>query len=235
MLVSGPVDSTVLRPFLEEVPPSVIPSVQILAELLLAGSCHSTCQFKQFPCCRQFRIVGEVSAYYHHLVELAHLDGIAGQDVKKSTHAVTDDAIDDKSILPEPSNSLHIVGNRLMTDKLVPEYLVAESILDDQQAKITTPIGSIHVHYYILVFGNDTYMAHRLEPPPYRTLVHPVLLCQLRYGLLPINILRLYTLIIKPFDGNKLTTAVLAFIALATMLETIFYRKETATIKAFFA
>ena len=67
------------------------------------------------------------------------------------------------------------------------------------------------------------------------TLVHPVPYCQLRYGLLPVNILRLYTLIIKPFDGNKLTTAGLAFIALATMLETIFYRRETATIKAFFA
>lgn len=73
-------------------------------------------------------------------------------------------------------------------------------------------------------------MAHRLESAPYRTLVHLVLYCQLRYGLLPVNILRLYTLIIKMFDGNELTTAVLAFIALSTMLETIFYRRETAII-----
>lgn len=78
-------------------------------------------------------------------------------------------------------------------------------------------------------------MAHRLEPTPYRTLGYPVLYCQLRYGLLALNILRLYTIIIKPFDDNKPTAAVPAFIALATMLETISYRRETATIKAFFA
>ena len=117
-----------------------------------------------------------------------------------------------------------------MPYELILENLVTEGVLDDQQAEIAPPIGRIHVDYYILVFGNDTYMAHRLEPAPYCTLVHPVLYCQLRYSLLPVNILRLYTLIIKPFDGNKLTTEVLAFIALATMLETIFYRRETATI-----
>ena len=61
MFVSGPRDSPVLRPFFEEIPPSVMPLVQVLAELLLAGSCHSTCQFKQFSGSRQFRIVGEVS------------------------------------------------------------------------------------------------------------------------------------------------------------------------------
>ena len=122
-----------------------------------------------------------------------------------------------------------------MPYELIPENLVTEGVLDGQQAEMATPIGRIHVDDHILVFGNDTYVAHRLEPTPYCTLVHPVLYCQLRYGLLPVNILRLYTLIIKPFDGNKLTTAVLAFIALPTMLETIFYRRETATIKAFFA
>ena len=122
-----------------------------------------------------------------------------------------------------------------MPYELIPEDLVTEGVLDDHQAEMATPIGRIHVDYYILVFGNDTYMAHRLEPTPYRTLVHPVLYCQLRQGLLTVNILRLYMLIVKPFDGNKLTTAGLAFIALDTMLETIFYCRETATIKAFFA
>ena len=122
-----------------------------------------------------------------------------------------------------------------MPYELIPENLVTEGVLDDHQTEIAPPIGRIHVDYYILVFGNDTYMAHCLEPAPYRTLVHPVPYCQLRYGLLTVNILRLYTLIIKPFRGNKLTTALLAFIALATMLQTIFYRRETATIKAFFA
>lgn len=106
--------------------------------------------------------------------------------------------------------------------RLVPQDLVTEGILDDQQAQIATPIDRIHADDHILVPGNDTDMAHRLEPTPYCTLVHPEPYCQLGYGLLPINILRLYTLIIKPFDGNKLTTAVLAFIALATILEIIF-------------
>ena len=122
-----------------------MPPVQIQAELLLAGSYQPTCQFKQFPCCRQFRIVGKVSAYYHHLVELAHLDGVWPEGLKKPTHAATDYAIDDKSILPEPSNPFHIVGNRLVTDKLVPEDLVTESILDDQQAKIKTPISRMYL------------------------------------------------------------------------------------------
>ena len=115
---------------------SVMPLVQVLAELLLAGSCHSTCQFKQFSGRRQFRIVGEVSAYYHHLVELAHLHGIWPEGLKKPTHAVTDYAIDDESILPEPFNSFHIGGNRLMTDKLVPENLVTGSIFETSKPEL---------------------------------------------------------------------------------------------------
>ena len=173
---------------LRKPPPSVMPPVQIQAELLLVGPGHSTCQFKQFTCRRQFWIVGEVSAYYHHLVELAHLDGVWSEGLKKPAYAVTDNAIDNKSILPEPSNSLHIVGNRLVPDELVPEDLVAESILDDQQAKIATPIGRIHVDDHILVPGNDTDRPHGLQTTPYRTLVNAITAGKLGKGLLAFNV-----------------------------------------------
>ena len=89
---------------------------------------------------------------------------------------------------------------------------------------MATPIGRIHVYYDIPVFGDDPYMAHRLEPAPYRTLVYPVLLCQLRYGLLPVNVLSLYGFIVNTFDCYELATACLAFVALGTMLKTISYR-----------
>ena len=102
-----------------------------------------------------------------------------------------------------------------MADKLVPEYLVAESVLDDQQAEMATPIGRVHVYYHIFVFGDDLHMAHCLEPAPYRTLVYPVLLCQLGYGLLAVNIFRLQTLIIKTFATDKLPATTTAFVKLA--------------------
>ena len=234
MLVSSPRDSTVLHPFLEEVPPSVMPPVQIQAELLLAGSCHSTCQLKQFPCCRQFRIDGEVSAYNHHLVELAHLDGVWPEGLKKSTNAVTEYAMDDKSILPEPSNSLHIVGNRFMMDKLVPEDFVTKSILDDQQTKITTPISGIHVDDHILVPGNDTDMAHGLQTTPYRALGHAIMAGKLGKGLLAFNIFTDKYLIVNTETTNGLTAAGLTLIALLATTETVLYGKTAATIKANF-
>ena len=74
-----------------------------------------------------------------------------------------------------------------MADKLVPEYLVTESILDDQQAEMATPIGRVHVNNHIFIFGDDSHMPHRLEPAPYRTLVYAVLVSQLGYGLLAVN------------------------------------------------
>ena len=102
-----------------------------------------------------------------------------------------------------------------MADKLVPEYLVAESILDDQQAEMAPPIGCVHVYYNVFVLGDDTHMTHRLEPAPYRTLVYPVLLCQLGYGLLAVNIFRLQTLIVKPFATDELLATTAAFVKLA--------------------
>ena len=224
----------VLCPFPEEVPPSVMPPVQVLTELLLAGPCHSTCQFKQFSGRRQFRIAGEVSAYYHHLVELTHLHGVWPEGLKKATHAVTDYAIDDKSILPELFNSFHIGGNRLMTDKLVPEDLVTEGILDDQQAKIATPIGRIHVDDHILVPGNDTDMAHGLQTTPYRALGHAITAGKLGKGLLAFNIFTDKYLIVNAGTTNELTTAGLTFIALLTTTENVLYCKTTTTIKAIF-
>ena len=102
-----------------------------------------------------------------------------------------------------------------MADKLVPEYRVAESILDDQQAEMAPPIGRVHVYNHIFVFGDDPHMAHRLEPAPYRTLVYPVLRCQLGYGLLAVNIFRLQTLIVKTFAADELLATTTAFVELA--------------------
>ena len=102
-----------------------------------------------------------------------------------------------------------------MADKLVPEYLVTESILDDQQAEMATPISCVHVHYNVFVLGDDPNMPHRLEPAPYRTLVYPVLRCQLGYCLLAVNIFRLQTLIIKTFAADELPATTMAFVKLA--------------------
>ena len=98
MLVSSPLDFSVLRPFLEEVLSSVMPPVQSQTEPFLGGSCQSTCQFKQLPGRRQFRIVGEVSVYYHHLVELTYLHGEWPKGLRKSTQAVTDYAVNNVSL-----------------------------------------------------------------------------------------------------------------------------------------
>ena len=101
-----------------------------------------------------------------------------------------------------------------MADKLVPEYLVAESILDDQQAEMAPPIGRVHVYSHIFVFGDDPHMPHRLEPAPYRTLVYPILLCKLAYGLLAVNIFRLQTFIVKTFATDELPATTMAFVKL---------------------
>ena len=77
------------------------------------------------------------------------------------------------------------------------------------------PIGRVHVYNHIFVFGDGPHMPHRLEPTPYRTLVYPVLLCQLGYGLLAVNIFRLQTLIIKTFDTDELLATTTAFVKFA--------------------
>ena len=71
-----------------------------------------------------------------------------------------------------------------MTDKLVPEDLVVEGILDDQQAKIAPPIGRIHVDDHILCLDRP----HGLQTTPYRTLVNAITAGKLGKGLLAFNI-----------------------------------------------
>ena len=121
-----------------------------------------------------------------------------------------------------------------MADKLVPEYLVAESILDDQQARITPQIGRIHVDDHILVPGNDTDMAHGLQTMPYRALVHAITAEKLGKGLLAFNIFTDKCLIVNTETTSELTTAGLTFIALLTTTENVLYGKTAATIKANF-
>ena len=101
-----------------------------------------------------------------------------------------------------------------MADKLVPEYFVAESILDDQQAEMATPTGRVHVHYNVFVLRDDPHMPHRLEPAPYRTLVYHILLRKLGYGLLAVNIFRLQTFIVKTFAIDELPATTMAFVKL---------------------
>ena len=61
-----------------------------------------------------------------------------------------------------------------------------------------------------------------LEPAPYRTLVYPVLLCQLGYGLLAFNIFRLKTLIIKTSTTDELLATTTAFVKLAWAFAPVF-------------
>ena len=121
-----------------------------------------------------------------------------------------------------------------MTDKLVAENLVTEGILDDQQARITTPIGRIHVDDHILLPGNDKDMTHGFQTMPYRALVHAITEGKLGEGLLAFNIFTDKYLIVNTETTNELTTAGLTFIALFTTTETVFYGKTSATIKANF-
>ena len=101
-----------------------------------------------------------------------------------------------------------------MADKLIPEDLVTESILDDQQPEIAPPIGCIHVYNHVFVFVDDSHTAYRLEPTPYRTLVYTVFFRKLGYGLLAVNIFTLQSLIIKPFATNELLATTMAFVKL---------------------
>ena len=121
-----------------------------------------------------------------------------------------------------------------MTDKLVPENLVMESILDDQQAKMTPPIGRIHVDDHILVPGNDTDMAHGLQTTPYRALVYAITEGKLGKGLLAFNIFTDKQLIVNTEATNELTVAGLTFTALLATTETVLYGKTATTIKANF-
>ena len=64
------------------------------------------------------------------------------------------------------------------------------------------------------VFGDDPHMPHGLETASYRTLVYPVLGCQLEEGLLDVNIFRFQTFIIKPFATDELLATTMAFVKL---------------------
>ena len=72
-------------------------------------------------------------------------------------------------------------------------------------------------------------MPHRLEPA---TLVCPVLLSQLGYGLFSFNIFTDKYLIVNTETTNELTAAGLTFIALLITTETVLYGKTIVTIRA---
>ena len=104
----------------------------------------------------------------------------------------------------------------------LPEDFVTESILYDQQAKITTPISRIHVDDHILVPGNDTDMAHGLQTTLYRALVHAITAGKLGKGLLAVNIFWLQTLIVKTIATDELPATTAAFVKLAWAFATVF-------------
>ena len=82
--------------------------------------------------------------------------------------------------------------------------------------------------------GNDTDMAHGLQPTPYRALGHAITAGKLGKGLLAFNIFTDKYLIVNTETTNELTAAGLTFIALLATTETVLYGKTAATIKANF-
>ena len=75
-----------------------------------------------------------------------------------------------------------------MADELVPYYLVAEYVFDNQQTKTAPPIGRVHVDDDILMSRNDANMAYRTQVTPLRTLVHAMLVRKLGKGLVALYV-----------------------------------------------
>lgn len=55
-----------------------------------------------------------------------------------------------------------------MCDILPPENLVSQGILDDHQAESPSPIGRVHLDYYVLVLGYLLDMTHGGQISAYR-------------------------------------------------------------------
>lgn len=77
---------------------------------------------------------------------------VSDKGLEKSFHPIAHSAIDPEAMRAEPSNAIHVVSNRLVTDVFAPQDLVAQDILYYHQAKVAPPVCSVHQDGHILVF-----------------------------------------------------------------------------------
>ncbi len=189
---------------------------------------------QQLPGCIKFRRGGQMPAHYLNHVELAHLYPILPELPEQSPHTVTHYPVYCEAVVTQPVHALAVVRHRFIPYELVPQYLVAECILDDHQSEPAPPIGRIHIDHYLTIFGDDMYVTHILQlvPDGLYTDTVPVgnlLQCQLFF-----NILVNYRLTVRTSDIYKLPAAIVTLEQLLlTFMAVPFYTCRSTPLTLF--
>ena len=145
-------------------------------------------------------------------VVLAHLHTVCFQCREQPAHAVTDNSVYPETLGAQPADAIKIVRHALVTYEPVPQYFVAERILDNHQTEVPAPICRVHVDDNVPVLRYDMDMPHAVEHAPYRPYAKRVFLRQLPKSLLAVYVICYYRLLVGPVASNELPAAIQTFI-----------------------
>ena len=148
------------------------------------------------------------------MVELAQLNRDRPQRLRDALHSVYDGAVYLEPLGAKPTDTFHIVGNRLVRDILAPQHAAPQGITDYHQSEPSVPVGRIHLYGHLLILGDLLDIPHTLQVTADRLFVHAVLRGQLFQRLLALHIVRYHLGFISANPSVKTASTGLAFIPL---------------------
>ena len=232
--VEGLARLLVRGPFLQHLPPFLLPCVKHPYELRLGAADQLERDGPQFLGRHELRLPGQVFGDRLDLVELAGLDRNVREGLDHPLATVTHNRLYADAAPRNLGNPRDILFHRLVPHILLQQHHSVQAVLEHHHPELPTEVRGVHHdigHWRELI---RTAWPDLVQAPLYRPCGAPVLLSQLLVGLLAFKVFGENGSGVSSVPSKELLPTGMAFIQLPPVRHAIFLRNRAATMNALF-